>query len=249
MPEQVATAAIVIIGNEILSGKVKDENSHYLCRELRDLGVEVRSIVTIPDDTETIGTVVRQASEKYTWVFTSGGIGPTHDDLTVPSIAAGFQTPLVRSEKLANLISGYYGKEVNEAHLRMAMIPEGSELLFDESKRVSQILFHNILIFPGIPRLLQRRFQTFRERFRSNPIYLHQIFLNCDEGQIAHLLDQTLVTYPELQLGSYPRTKDEEEHEVKLTLESREAAYLQEAANYLLERIPPQFILRNESQT
>ena len=145
MPEQVATAAIVIIGNEILSGKVKDENSHYLCRELRDLGVEVRSIVTIPDDTETIGTVVRQASEKYTWVFTSGGIGPTHDDLTVPSIAAGFQTPLVRSEKLAKLISGYYGKEVNEAHLRMAMIPEGSELLFDESKRVSQILFHNIL--------------------------------------------------------------------------------------------------------
>jgi molybdopterin-biosynthesis enzyme MoeA-like protein len=105
------------------------------------------------------------------------------------------------------------------------------------------------LIFPGIPRLLQRRFQTFRERFRSNPIYLHQIFLSCDEGQIAHLLDQTLVTFPELQLGSYPRTKDEEEHEVKLTLESREVAYLQEAANYLLEQIPPQFILRNESPT
>ena len=162
---------------------------------------------------------------------------------------AGFQTPLVRSEKLAKLISGYYGKEVNKAHLRMAMIPKGSELLFDESKRVSQILFHNILIFPGIPRLLQRRFQTFRERFRSNPIYLHEIFLNCDEGQIAHLLDQTLATYPELQLGSYPRTKEEEEHKVKLTLESREAVYLQEAANYLLERIPPQFILRNESPT
>ena len=91
MPEQVATAAIVIIGNEILSGKVKDENSHYLCHELRDLGVEVRSIVTIPDDTETIGNVVRQASEKYTWVFTSGGIGPTHDDLTVPSMQRVFK--------------------------------------------------------------------------------------------------------------------------------------------------------------
>jgi molybdenum cofactor synthesis domain-containing protein len=247
MPEQPTTAAIVIIGNEILSGKVKDENSHYLCRELRDLGVEVRSVATIPDDIETIGNVVRQASGKHTWVFTSGGIGPTHDDLTVPSIAAGFQTPLVRSEKLAKLISGYYGKEVNKAHLRMAMIPKGSELLFDESKRVSQILFHNILIFPGIPRLLQRRFQTFRERFRSNPIYLHEIFLNCDEGLIAHLLDQILITYPELQLGSYPRTKKEEEHEVKLTLESREAVYLQEATNYLLKHIPPKFILRNES--
>ena len=247
MPEQPTTAAIVIIGNEILSGKVKDENSHYLCRELRDLGVEVRSVATIPDDIETIGNVVRQASGKHTWVFTSGGIGPTHDDLTVPSIAAGFQTPLVRSEKLAKLISGYYGKEVNKAHLRMAMIPKGSELLFDESKRVSQILFHNILIFPGIPRLLQRRFQTFRERFRSNPIYLHEIFLNCDEGQIVHLLDQILITYPELQLGSYPRTKKEEEHEVKLTLESREAVYLQEATNYLLKHIPPKFILRNES--
>jgi molybdenum cofactor synthesis domain-containing protein len=249
MPEQPSTAAIVIIGNEILSGKVKDENSHYLCCELRDLGVEVRSIVTIPDDIEMIGEVVRQASEQYTWVFTSGGIGPTHDDLTVPSIAAGFQTPLVRSESLAKLISKYYGKEVNEAHLKMAMIPEGSELLFDESNRVTQVLFQNILIFPGIPRLLQRRFQTFRERFRSNPIYLHQIFLNCDEGQIAHLLDQTLTTYPEIQLGSYPRTKDEEKYEVKLTLESREAAYLQIAATYLLERIPSHFILRNESPT
>ena len=97
MPEQPTTAAIVIIGNEILSGKVKDENSHYLCRELRDLGVEVRSVTTIPDDTETIGNVVRQASGKHTWVFTSGGIGPTHDDLTVPSILLEIQPEIPRS--------------------------------------------------------------------------------------------------------------------------------------------------------
>lgn len=247
MPQELpSTAAIVIIGNEILSGKVQDQNSLYLCRELRQLGVEVQRILTIPDEPETIGQIVRQLSDAYTWVFTSGGIGPTHDDLTVPAIAAGFETPLVRSEQLVSLIQKYYGAELNDAHLRMAMIPEGAEILLDEVHNIPQVQFRNILIFPGIPKYLQRRFQAFRERFRSTPIYLQQIFLDCDEGQIAHLLDQTLAHYPTLQLGSYPRTNQEDDFRVKLTLESRQPEYLQQALSFLLAQIPSQFVLRTE---
>jgi molybdenum cofactor synthesis domain-containing protein len=244
MHEASSTAAIVIIGNEILSGKVRDENSLFLCQELRKLGVDVRRILTIPDEMGVIGDTVREASENHTWVFTSGGIGPTHDDITIPAIAQGFNTPTERSEQLAEVIHGYYGEHINEELLRMALIPQGAEVLFDEESRAPQVQFRNVLIFPGVPTYLRHRFLAFRERFRASPIHLQQIFLNCDEGQIAHLLDQTLQAYPDLQLGSYPRTHPDDDYLVKLTLESRQEHYLRDACDFLRQRLPENALLR-----
>ena len=119
------TAGIIIIGNEILSGKVTDINSPYLCKELRILGVEVKQIITIPDISEIIGKTVLDFSERYTWVFTSGGIGPTHDDITVASIAQGFGTKLFESPQIIKAIQNYHGKSmttVSYTHLTLPTI-------------------------------------------------------------------------------------------------------------------------------
>lgn len=224
------TAAIVIIGNEILSGKVCDTNSTYLCRELRQLGVNVQRIITIPDDAEIIGHTVRQMSDAYTWVFTSGGIGPTHDDITISAIAMGFGLAAHLDDELVSLLKDHYQERLTPEHLRMALVPPGSILLRHFDLPFPQVQFRNILIFPGIPELLVQRFQVLKEQFRQPAILLKEIFLNMDEGQIAHTLDETMAHFPLLLLGSYPTFPSAEKwYRVKLTLESYDSAYLETA--------------------
>ncbi len=237
------TAGIIIIGNEILSGKVTDKNSPYLCKELRRLGVEVKQIITIPDFPEVIGKTALEFSNRFNWVFTSGGIGPTLDDLTVASIAKEFGAPLYESPKIMEAIYKYRGEKMTDAHRRMAMIPEGSELIEYAEDRPPQLQFHNIFIFPGIPEFLKIRFSGIKERFRTTPIIMKQIFLKADEGDIASSLDETQEAFPELQLGSYPKISGSD-YNVKLTLECRDNNYLQEACDFLCERLSEEIILR-----
>ena len=239
------TAGIIIIGNEILSGKVQDLNSSYLCKELRLLGVEVRQIITIPDVREIIAQTAVDFSERYTWVFTSGGIGPTHDDITVASIADGFGEGLIESPKIIEIIKSYHGNNMTDAHRRMAMIPKGAKLIETLEGRPPQLQFKNIFIFPGIPEFLKSRFSNIKESFRTTPIVLKEIYLNADEGKIASMLDSTLDAYPNLMLGSYPRVSGAD-YKVKLTLECRDSAYLQEAFKFLNELLPKEYILNSK---
>lgn len=238
-----STAGIIIIGNEILSGKVTDKNSPYLCKELRILGVEVKQIITIPDVPEVIGKTVQEFSKRFSWVFTSGGIGPTLDDVTVPSIAKEFGAALYESPQIIQAIYKYRGDKMTDAHRRMAMIPEGSELIEYTEGRPPQLQFHNIFIFPGIPEFLKVRFSGIRERFRTTPIVMKQIFLKADEGDIAMWLDETQEAYPELQLGSYPKISGSD-YNVKLTLECRDEKYLQKASDFLCKLLKNESILR-----
>ena len=117
------TAGIIVIGNEILSGKTRDENSSYLVRELRDLGVDVRKISVIPDELDLISHEVREFSSAYHYVFTTGGVGPTHDDLTMDGIAAAFDRKVRRHPELAATLRNYYDESSIQANLRMAGIP------------------------------------------------------------------------------------------------------------------------------
>ena len=238
------TAGIIIIGNEILSGKINDINSPFLCQELRILGVEVRQIITIPDIPEIIGQTAVDFSKKYTWVFTSGGIGPTHDDITISSIANSFGVGLYESPKIIKIIQSFHGKNMTDAHKRMAMIPEGSKLIETLKGRLPQLQFKNIFIFPGIPEFLKSRFSDIKENFRTTPIVLKEIFLNADEGKIADILDETLHAYPKLMLGSYPRVSGEN-YKVKLTLESRDSLYLEKAFKFLSEKLPKEYLIKS----
>ncbi len=242
------TAGIIIIGNEILSGKVQDLNSSYLCQELRILGVEVRQIVTIPDIREIIGKTVVDFSKRYTWVFTSGGIGPTHDDITVSSIADGFGVDLLKSPQIMEIIKSYHGKEMTDAHIRMAMIPKGSKLIDTLEGRPPQLQFKNIFIFPGIPEFLKNRFSNIKETFRTTPIVLKELYLNADEGKIAGILDSTLDAFPKLLLGSYPRVSGAD-YKVKLTLECRDSVYLEKAFKFLYELLPNEYIINFEKNS
>ena len=239
------TSGIVIIGNEILSGKVTDTNSPYLCRELRALGADVERMVTIPDVIPTIAAEVREMAKSYDFVFTSGGIGPTHDDLTIDGVAQAFGVPVVRSDSIADRIRRATGEEPNESQLKMAMVPDGSTLLDAGDLWFPLVVLENVYILPGIPELLRKKFESARERFRGIPFVLKRVYVKHRESDIAESLNALLGEFPELLLGSYPRI-DEESFSVLLTLESRDAGYVQRALDSLLERLPDDAIFKVE---
>jgi molybdenum cofactor synthesis domain-containing protein len=231
------TAGILIIGNEILSGKVVDTNSPYLCAELRALGVDVEKIVTIPDVSETISREVRAMSEAYDFVFTSGGIGPTHDDLTMDAVAAAFDVAMVCSDSIVARIARAQGKPVNESQMKMAMVPAGSTLVDAGDLWFPAVIVQNVHIFPGVPQLLRKKFESIRERFRGIPFVLRRVFVSRRESDIVPSLNELVAEFPELMLGSYPRF-EEQTFQTLLTLESRDAHYVQRALDALLARLP-----------
>src|SRR5436190_5598070 len=237
------TAGIVIIGNEVLSGKTHDINSYFFCTELRQLGVEVQKISTIQDIIELIGQEVAGFSKRFDWVFTSGGVGPTHDDVTIDGIAHGFGLKVVRHPAIEQRMRQRLGSEVNEARLRMANVPEGAELLATEALFAPVVKIRNVYIFPGIPRILQERFHTIKERFRDTPYFLKNVYVKYGEGVIATMLNEVLAKFPQLLLGSYPML-DIPEYKVKVTLESKDPDYLERALQSFLSSLPDDAVHR-----
>jgi FAD synthetase len=239
------TAGIVIIGNEVLSGKTHDTNSYFLCTELRRLGVEVQRISTIQDVIEIIGAEVAAFSRRFDFVFTTGGVGPTHDDVTIEGIAHGFGVNVVRHPDIEQRIRQRLGADVNEARLRMANVPEGSKLLATEALFAPVVNIHNVYIFPGIPKILQERFHAIKEMFRDTPYFLKNVYLKYGEGLIAAMLNDVLAKFPDLMLGSYP-VLDIPEYKVKVTFESKDAAYLDRALQSFLASLPEGAVQRIE---
>lgn len=239
------TAGIVIIGNEVLSGKTQDTNSHFLCRELRALGVDVRRIVVIPDEIELIGREVAAFAQQYDLVFTTGGVGPTHDDVTMAGIAHGFGVEVIRHPDLERRLRERHGEGINEARLRMAEVPEGAELVGGGSFYAPVVQFRNVYIFPGIPKILQEHFSTIRERFRDSPFFLKVVYVKEGEGVIASTLNSLLKNFPQLLLGSYP-VIGHTDYKVKVTLESKDPDYLEQAFQKLLRTLPEGSIHRIE---
>jgi FAD synthetase len=237
------TAGIILVGNEILSGKIADANAAYLCRELRGLGVDVRRITVIPDEIGLIATEVAAFSRDYDVVFTSGGVGPTHDDVTIEGVARAMAVSVVRHPDLVALLERYYRGTLTEAHLKMAEIPEGAELVTGGSLRFPTILMRNVYVLPGVPEIFREKFDALRERFRDQPIHLKNVFVQIGEGTLADYLNELLVEFPLLLLGSYPEFSNPE-YKVKVTLESRDAGYLEQALAGFLARLPAGAIVK-----
>jgi len=239
------TAGILIIGNEILSGKVKDDNSPYLCRELRSLGVDVKRLVVLPDDEEVIAEQVRSWVGQYSLIFTCGGVGPTHDDVTVAGIARGLGKGVIRDASLLALIQDIHPPPFTEAMLKMTEVPEGAELIMAEGLRYPVVAISNIYIFPGIPEILRKKFDALKEQFRSTPFFLKKIFVDSPELEIAQHLLAVNRLYPCLGLGSYPVLKHPE-YQVMLTLESKDPTYLDRAFLHLLSLLPQEIVVKIE---
>ncbi len=231
------TAGLLVIGNEILSGKIVDTNSPFLAQELRALGVDLERILTIPDEIDVIAAEVRAMSEAFDFVFTSGGIGPTHDDLTMDGIARAFDRKIELSESIVGRIERAQGRTPNESQRKMGLIPEGALLLDAGDLWFPIVVVENVHIFPGIPELFRKKFHSIRDRFRGVPFHLRKVYVDRIESDIADDLNALLSDFPELLLGSYPRIA-EPGYKVMLTLESRDSDYLERSLASLLERLP-----------
>lgn len=239
------TAGIVIIGNEILSGKVRDDNSFFLASELRSLGVDLERISIIPDDIEIIGKEVAEFSGKYDYVFTSGGVGPTHDDVTMEGIAKGFNVKLVEHQGIKDMLCSRFSESVNSAVLKMANVPEGTEIIQNEDIRFPVISFRNIFIFPGIPEYMKNKFSLIRERFRSSEFHLKRLFLNSHESSFAEILNEVVAENKDVDFGSYP-VIGKPDFRVMITVESKVKKSLEDALNDLISRLPEDIIVKIE---
>lgn len=239
-----ATAAILVIGDEILSGKTEESNARFLIHELRELGVALRMIMVVPDDVEQIAKALVTLSSEYTYVFTSGGVGPTHDDVTLSGVSRAFSVPIVRHSELERLIRSYLGDKVQEAHLLMANVPEGSRLITGDGLKWPVLVYHNVYILPGVPRFFREKFMAIREQFRAQSFYLRFIYTLEDEFAIAGHLQSVAERYRGVSIGSYPSFEQESDYKVKITIESRDQSGVEQAFSELFSLLRAEMIVR-----
>ncbi|XP_035249052.1 FAD synthase isoform X1 [Anguilla anguilla] len=241
------TAAIIIIGDEILKGHTQDTNSAFLCRALRKLGVCVQRITVVPDQQDVIANEVAALSPLYTHLITSGGIGPTHDDVTFESVALAFGERLHAHPELTRLVEQFFGvADPDSAAMKLAMVPESSRLNYGTDPQTGQQLRYplvsvrNVYIFPGIPSLLERAFNGLKHLFAGSGTTFHtqEVFVDADEAEIAPVLTRLQAVWgKKVALGSYPDWLSNY-HRVRLVLDSDSAEEVERARGQLVAELP-----------
>ena len=206
--EKIYTACVLVIGNEILSGRTKDANLAWLAEKLNEAGIRLREARVVADVEEDIVRAVNEVRGRYDYVFTTGGIGPTHDDITADCIAKAFGLKLYEHpEALARLAAGYANPAVdlNAARRRMARVPEGGTLIDNPVSRAPGFQIGNVYVMAGIPRVMQAMFDSIRHRLKGGkPMLSRQIAAELPEGRIAEGLTALQHRYSDLEIGSYP---------------------------------------------
>jgi molybdenum cofactor synthesis domain-containing protein len=243
--EGIKKAGIIIIGNEILSGKIHDTNSYYLASELRRLGVIVMRILTIPDEIDVIASETCEFSKKYDYVFTSGGVGPTHDDVTMEGIAQGFGVKLIRHPELEDFFRDRYGNHLSDPIIKMTRVPEGASVVRNREMGYPLVMFRNLYIFPGIPEYLREKFSHVSEELRTPVFYLKRYFLNARESEIANTLNAVVKKHRDVIFGSYPVLNDPE-YKIIVTAESKSENALNEAGNDFVKMLPEGILVKVE---
>jgi molybdenum cofactor synthesis domain-containing protein len=205
-PAQTVTACVVIIGNEILSGRTQDENLAFLAKGLNEVGIRLREARVIADDAATIIATINEVRRKFDHVFTTGGIGPTHDDITSASIAEAFGVPLILHPEAKRLLESHYPPGgLNEARLRMAHVPEGAVLLPNPISRAPGFRIDNVYVLPGVPQIMQAIFSELKHRLRGGARLLSRsVSCALSEGALAKELSALQERYTDLEIGSYP---------------------------------------------
>lgn len=206
------TAAMLVIGDEILSGRTRDSNMHHLAGQLSEAGIDLKEVRVVGDESDTIIAGVQALSQVYEHVFTSGGIGPTHDDITANCIAAAFDATIdVRDDARAILAEHYAksGTELNEARLRMARIPAGANLIENPVSAAPGFKLGNVHVMAGVPSVFQAMVASVLPTLTGGaPLISKTWRIERGEGDIAGPLGALAEAYPELSMGSYPFQKD-----------------------------------------
>ena len=175
-----------------------------LIGRLRSLGTRLTRISVVPDDLDDIASEVRRSSDRADFVFTTGGVGPTHDDITFEGIARAFGEPLVAKDELVALLR-HYNLPLNDATMRMARVPESTELIESRGLAYPVAKVHNVFVFPGVPKLFQSKFEAISHRFKGEPIYSARLYTGESETRIAERLGEIADRSPRVEIGSYPR--------------------------------------------
>lgn len=206
------TAAMLVIGDEILSGRTRDSNMHYLAGELTRHGIDLREVRMVPDDREAIIGAVNALRAGHDHVFTSGGIGPTHDDITADCIAAAFDAGIDVRDDARALLAAHYdrqGTELNAARLRMARIPEGARLIENPISAAPGFTLGNVHVMAGVPQVFEAMVASVLPHLTGgSPLLSQSLRINRGEGDIAGPLGDLAAAFPGLSFGSYPFLKD-----------------------------------------
>jgi molybdenum cofactor synthesis domain-containing protein len=234
------TAAAIVVGNEILSGKVSEANVYPLARVLRSSGVLLSRVVIIPDDVETIAREVAALRAAFDHVITSGGVGVTHDDVTIAGVARALGVPVVRDPELEALIRGHYGEKVHENHLALANVPEGARNLSAEGYAWPLLAIENVYVLPGIPEIFQRKLGILAAHLgKAAPPFLSRaVYTRMDEALLKPLLDAVVARHPTVEVGSYPRWNDPK-YETKVTVDGKDREAVERALEHFLKLLPP----------
>ena len=233
-----STAAIVIIGDEILSGKFADENGPYLIRRLREVGCRLLRIAVVRDDLDAIAEEVRRCSALASRVITTGGVGPTHDDMTLEGVARAFDLPLELHPRVVELMQSW-GMQIDASTERMARLPAGTVLLEGGEARFPVVRVRNVFVLPGVPRLMRRKFEDIAELFAGDAFHVARVATARHETDIAGILTAVQGRFSGVGIGSYPRY-DDVPFRVIVTVEGRDPDQVEAAQAALLELIPDQ---------
>ncbi|MEM7434705.1 MAG: competence/damage-inducible protein A [Myxococcota bacterium] len=241
------TAAALVIGNEILSGKIADTNTNFLARGLFELGIELRRVVVCGDEVSVIRDELLALRATHDLVFTSGGVGPTHDDVTIEGVAAAFDRPVVQSEAVVKVIRHYYGDRATDAHFRMANMPEGSEMLRSAEAPWPTVVIDNVYVLPGVPQIFELKFNDLRKRLdKGHEFHSHSVYTRSGEGEIAELLEKIAATFPKVMVGSYVKW-GADDYRTKVTFDSSDRDAIVQAADMLVDALDPALLVRRES--
>lgn len=199
------SACVILIGNEILSGRIKDENLPFLAKRLSQLGIPVGEAMVIPDVEDRIVSAVNDARVRFTYVFTTGGIGPTHDDITAASVAKAFGVAWTLHPEAKRILETYYGDTVNAARLRMAMTPEGASLIPNPVSAAPGFRMENVHVMAGVPSIMRAMFDAIAHTLSGgDPVLSRAISADAREGDLAQRLAEIQAEHPGVDLGSYP---------------------------------------------
>jgi molybdenum cofactor synthesis domain-containing protein len=232
------TAAALVIGNEILTGKIEEKNVAELARLLRELGVRLARVVVVPDEVDVIAREVTALSHAHDWLFTSGGVGPTHDDVTVEGVAKAFGVPVVSAPEMEAMIRAHYRERCTADHLRMALVPKGAALEVTDEVRWHTIRMKNVWCLPGVPEVFRMKLEVVRAHVAAAPRFVSlAVFTKMDEGELRPLLDRVVAAYPDVDVGSYPKWHDPL-YKTKITFDGRDAERVSSARSLFVSTLP-----------
>lgn len=206
--KSLTSACILVIGDEVLSGRTEDKNINFIAKRCDNIGVSVNEVRIIPDNKETIKNTVLECYKKFDYIFTTGGIGPTHDDITTECIASAFNLDVEINPEALKRLKDHYKKsnvELNDARIKMAKIPKGAKLIDNPVSSAPGFIVENIYVLPGVPKILQAMFKNLEDEIKGiTNMVSKNIIVYSPEGEIADFLESIQNEFADISIGSYP---------------------------------------------